>query len=147
MTFAVWWPTDEDAFEPLLAEAAQFNVEERARLAGSSPLLLPPSVARRLMAEGDPPFAPIVLSEAATDRTIRTNGRRGRVRVLVPPRVDAVYLHIHGGGWTLGSASYQDPRLWDFARDANVAVVSVEYRLAPEHPHPAALDDCLTAAS
>ncbi|OAR23729.1 alpha/beta hydrolase [Streptomyces sp. ERV7] len=69
-----------------------------------------------------------------------------KVRVFVPDHVDGVYLHIHGGGWVFGSADGQDERLWRLAAQARLAVVSVEYRLAPEHPFPAGPDDCETAA-
>jgi acetyl esterase/lipase len=57
-----------------------------------------------------------------------------------------VYLHIHGGGWVLGAADQQDPLLEQIVTDTGLAVVSVEYRLAPEHPYPAGPDDCETAA-
>jgi acetyl esterase len=68
------------------------------------------------------------------------------VRILEPPRVDGTFLHIHGGGWTMGSNAFQDQRLWQFAAGANVRVISVDYRLAPEHPFPACIDDCLAVA-
>ncbi|MCP2328317.1 acetyl esterase/lipase [Hamadaea flava] len=64
------------------------------------------------------------------------------VRVFKPPTVRGVFLHLHGGGTVIGSADGQDVRLWQLAQSAQVAVVSVDYRLAPEHPHPAAADDC-----
>jgi acetyl esterase len=66
--------------------------------------------------------------------------------VFTPPTVRGVYLHFHGGGWTLGWADAQDPILWRIARNAEVAVVSVDYRLAPEHPFPCGPDDCEDAA-
>jgi acetyl esterase/lipase len=68
------------------------------------------------------------------------------IRVLRPPRVDGVYLHFHGGGMTLGSARAMDGRNWPLAEACNVAVVSVDYRLAPEDPFPAGPDDCEWAA-
>ena len=54
-------------------------------------------------------------------------------------------LHIHGGGYVTGSAAHAEPQLRGLAKQFNCVVVSVEYRLAPEHPFPAALFDCFTA--
>ncbi len=68
------------------------------------------------------------------------------IRVMIPEVVDGVYLHLHGGGMTLGSALAMDKRNWPIAQACNVAVVSVDYRLAPEHPFPAGPDDCEAAA-
>jgi acetyl esterase len=68
------------------------------------------------------------------------------VRVFEPDAHGGTYLHIHGGGWTMGSSAFQDGRLWRFACEAGVRVVSVEYRLAPEHPFPACIDDCVAVA-
>ena len=69
------------------------------------------------------------------------------VRVLVPPTVQAVYLDIHGGGWVFGSAWRSDRGNWALAQAADVAVVSVDYRLAPEDPYPAGPDDCEAVAA
>lgn len=55
-------------------------------------------------------------------------------------------LHVHGGGWCIGSARDLSDALAAQARRTGAAIASVEYRLAPEHPHPAALEDCLRAA-
>lgn len=57
-----------------------------------------------------------------------------------------VLLHIHGGGFILGAATHQDAMLERIADSASLTCVSVEYRLAPENPYPAAWDDCETAA-
>jgi acetyl esterase len=57
-----------------------------------------------------------------------------------------VHLDIPGGGFYLGSTAGGDARNAALARSLRVAVVSVDHRLAPEHPWPAAPDDCETAA-
>lgn len=50
-------------------------------------------------------------------------------------------VHFHGGGWVTGDLDYADATCRMLADEAGVAVVSVDYRLAPEHPFPAAIDD------
>jgi acetyl esterase/lipase len=54
-------------------------------------------------------------------------------------------LWIHGGGYIVGSPRLESSGTAFLARDLDVVAVSPEYRLAPEHPFPAALDDCMTA--
>jgi len=66
--------------------------------------------------------------------------------VIAPAQPRGIYLHLHGGGWVLGGADMQDPILERIADNTGQAVVSVEYRLAPEHPYPAGPDDCEAAA-
>ena len=58
---------------------------------------------------------------------------------------DAVLVWFHGGGYISGTLDAIDPVCRALARRARVSVVSVGYRLAPEHPFPAAFDDCLAA--
>jgi acetyl esterase/lipase len=69
------------------------------------------------------------------------------VRVFTPPAARATYLHLHGGGFVYGGARLQDARLEAIALACEARVVSVEYRLAPEHPYPAAPDDCEAVAT
>ena len=54
-------------------------------------------------------------------------------------------LHVHGGGLVSGSVDGDDGKAAALARDTGCVVASVEYRLAPEHPFPAAFDDCVAA--
>jgi acetyl esterase len=97
---------------------------------------------------GDGPFPAPVFSASAVTRTIPGPGGHDiPLRIIAPtatPR--GVYLHLHGGGWTLGGADMQDPMLERIVDATGLAVVSVDYRLAPEHPYPAGPDDCEAAA-
>jgi acetyl esterase/lipase len=67
-----------------------------------------------------------------------------RVRAYAPPsiRSDAVLLWVHGGGMIIGAPHMDDRVCSGIAAGVGIAVVSVDYRLAPEHPFPAPLDDC-----
>ena len=58
-----------------------------------------------------------------------------------------VILFFHGGGWVLGSVETHDPLCFQLARATGWPVLSVNYRLAPEHPFPAALEDAQAALS
>jgi acetyl esterase/lipase len=54
-------------------------------------------------------------------------------------------LWIHGGGYVIGSTLQDDPLCHRFSRRLGITVASVEYRLAPEHPYPAPVEDCYSA--
>jgi acetyl esterase/lipase len=54
-------------------------------------------------------------------------------------------VYYHGGGWTLGDLDYADALCRLTCRDAGIQVLSIDYRLAPEHPAPAAVDDAYAA--
>jgi acetyl esterase/lipase len=85
-------------------------------------------------------------SEKGVDRTIEGPAGPMRVRTFVPDQVDAVMLHIHGGGWVSGAPEMTDLLHEILSPMLNLAFVSVDYRLAPEHPYPAPNDDCEAAA-
>jgi acetyl esterase len=57
-----------------------------------------------------------------------------------------VVVFFHGGGFVIGDVPYYDPLCANISRDLDMPVVSVEYRLAPEHKWPACPDDCEAAA-
>jgi acetyl esterase len=132
--------------EAVSEETRAFN-QQLADLSAATPSMteLSPEQTRAARAKGGM-FGEIVKLDQAQERTIPGPGGDIPLRVFTPERVDGVHLYIHGGGWVLGTADAQDERLWELATTANVAVVSVEYRLAPEHPYPAGPDDCEAAA-
>ena len=138
-------PFDPSAVAP---ETAEFNAKLEALLATTpEPQTLPPQQVRDQRESGQGTFGPIVLSSLAKERTIHGPTGDVPVRVLLPDTVSGVYLHIHGGGWAFGRAHHNDIRNEQIARHCNMAVVSVDYQLAPEHPYPAGPDDCETVAA
>jgi acetyl esterase len=69
-------------------------------------------------------------------------------RLYTPPAVEGLLpmlVYLHGGGWVAGSVATHDPFCRLLSRAAGVIIASIEYRMAPEHPYPAAVDDTLTA--
>lgn len=92
--------------------------------------------------------APDAAHPPAVVETVEVGTTSVPVRIFVPSDVPArgVHLDIQGGGFYLDSAARGDVRNRALAGALGVAVVSVDYRLAPEHPWPAAPDDCATVA-
>ena len=106
-----------------------------------------PVAAREERENGTPTRPKPVLSDKAIMRDIPTEGGSVPVRAFIPTaQIDGVYLHIHGGGFVTGRAHHQDEQLVEIMEEANAAVISVDYRLAPENPYPAAQDDCEAVA-
>jgi acetyl esterase len=102
---------------------------------------------RAAAASGKGPFPRPARSTRA--RTMHVDGKgRNRIalHVVAPERPTGVHLHLHGGGMVFGSSEVQDPLLDGIVDRTGMACLSVEYRLAPEHPYPAAWDDCESVA-
>ena len=75
-------------------------------------------------------------------------GRRDRGAALPPGRAARpapLLVFYHGGGWTIGDLDTHDALCRLTCRDAGVHVLSIDYRLAPEHPAPAAIEDAYAA--
>jgi acetyl esterase len=137
-------PASLDVHQHDIDEARAFNVQLEALIATQPPVnTVPPEVSRRARREGKGIFpAPVFLEEA---RDIEVEGRRGpvKVRLIRPDQAPAgIYLHIHGGGWTLGAHDMQDVGLKLLANETGLCAASIGYRLAPENPYPAGPDDC-----
>ncbi len=110
--------------------------EARASYAGRCRLTQPPApevaLVRALNAEG--PAGPVPL------RLYRPLGS-------ADDAVLPVLVYYHGGGWVIGDLNTHDTACRELANAAGCAVVSVDYRLAPEHRFPAAVDDSIAAAA
>ncbi|MET0379182.1 MAG: alpha/beta hydrolase [Spongiibacteraceae bacterium] len=78
-----------------------------------------------------------------TEKSLNSAG----VRIYRPEKLPsgAALFWIHGGGLITGNAAMNDRECASYARELGLVVVSVEYRLAPKHPFPAAIDDCYEA--
>lgn len=87
------------------------------------------------------------LPDGVTSRDLTMDGGlKGR---LYTPRDGAaplpVLVYLHGGGWVVGSVETHDPFCRLLCEASGVMILAVDFRLAPEHPYPAALEDTLTA--
>jgi acetyl esterase len=115
---------------------------------------------------GSPPFealGPVAARKVHTERALALQSGRDSLPVVqdlvadgVPVRLyraapqeagvpQPCLLFLHGGGWVLGSLETHDWVCRRLARLCGACVLAVDYRLAPEHPYPAALEDSMTA--
>lgn len=107
-----------------------------------------PEEARRFMRLMAPAMAIHEEVDKVEDR--RVPGRAGEIPVRVyTPRSSAPFpalVFFHGGGWVIGDIETHDALCRALANAAGAVVVSVDYRLAPEHRYPAAVEDAYAAA-
>lgn len=108
---------------------------------------MPIAEARRQSDAATIPWSEGAPEMATRDLTIDAGAHemRGRLYLPVEGPVVAPILYIHGGGWTFGSIDTHDGTMRNLAKAAQRPVFGIDYRLAPEHPFPAPLDDTLTA--
>jgi acetyl esterase len=139
-------------FDPaaIADDTAAFNSWLEDQFAAMPPVhKVPPELTRKARAEGRGVFPDSGPRDGSDWVAIPgAPGGPGRVRVSLPegtPR--GTYLHIHGGGWTLGSPEDCDTHNQRIAGETGCRVVSAQYRLAPENPWPACADDCEAAAA
>ena len=112
---------------------------------------LSPKDARQLFRETRPGSTPTP-AEIGTVRDLTADGPGGPIplRVYRPAGVPAgtplpVLVFYHGGGWVIGDLDTHDVQCRQITAEAGITVVAVDYRLAPEHKFPAAIDDAWAA--
>jgi acetyl esterase len=80
-----------------------------------------------------------------TDESVAGRGGPIPVRVYSPETPTAVIVYLHGGAWIVGDIDTHDLVTRRLSRDTGALVISVDYRMLPEHPFPAPLDDAYDA--
>ena len=125
------------------------SILEQAEAAGDPPLeSLSPVEARQAAIDGLGPWKgepePVANVE---DRTIPGPAGAIPIRIYTPeaPAPRPALVYFHGGGWVVCDLDTHDVVCRAIARRSGAVVVAVDYRLAPEHKFPAAVDDCYTA--
>jgi acetyl esterase len=136
------WSDELEAMRPQLREEADAFIASFASEPDDASLPVPERIARQRAVADER----VLRSEMAVDREISGPAGPLRLRTFVPDQVDAVFLHIHGGGFVTGSPEMTDLLHEILSKELKLAFVSVDYRLAPEHPYPAGPDDCEAAA-
>ena len=102
---------------------------------------------RRQQEMGEGRYVAPLLSDHAIERQIPCSQGHVPVRAFIPDdQIDGVYMHIHGGGWVIGGVHHSDKELEEIRDNCNAAVISVDYRLAPENKYPSAQEDCEAVA-
>lgn len=130
-------------------EALLQMMAAQAQAAGVPPLWeLPPDVARANAEISFQAFnQPLPPTVTITDRTIPGPAREIPVKIYTPTGNGPfpLVIYFHGGGWVIGSPATHIKLCAEIAEGASAVVLSVDYRLAPEHKPPAQLDDCIAA--
>jgi acetyl esterase len=130
---------------PLDPEVAEF-LAACAREPAPSPRDAGLAAARSQMVEASVGLGPF--PEMAETRDLTIPGPHGAIplRIYRPQKAHGgILMYFHGGGWVLGSIETHDGYCRSLAAGSGATIVSVDYRLAPEHKFPAAFDDCLAA--
>ena len=107
---------------------------------------VPAFVARRIYRDTRSVLAPKAPEIAEARLMVFDNAVAVRAYRPVLGETLPALVFFHGGGWTIGDLDTHDVVCRQLAIGARCAVFSVDYRLAPEHPFPAAVDDCFFAA-
>lgn len=129
------------------------NPQVEALLAAMSGLPMPdPATASvaEMRAANDTPMSvgPPIAMARVRDLELSLRGRALKARLYVPEgagHVPPLTLYLHGGGWVMGTLETHDATARALAQASGSAMLSLAYRLAPEHHYPAPIEDCYEA--
>jgi len=110
---------------------------------------LSPSEARKQMIDLTAPADPLLMVNRVENRSIPGPDSEIPLRLYYPDGDPpyAVVVYFHGGGWVIGNLDTHHGVCHALAKTSGCLVVSVDYRLAPEHRHPAAIEDAYAATN
>ncbi|MEV5828033.1 alpha/beta hydrolase [Spirillospora sp. NPDC052242] len=133
-------------FDPMLGEAVEAM---RGRLAAAPLSSDPVQRARQIDGYTRPSLEDLERDGAFAVTERHVPGPAGAADILLVVCIPAAagrnvpgLFYVHGGGMISGNSRSGLPEMLDLAAEVGAAVISVEYRLAPEHPHPAPVEDC-----
>ncbi len=124
------------------ARAHEQRLRERRENPPEPPEGMDPVAAARL---ANDMFGSWATDPGVERREVSAGGTRAIWVDVAGSRPDRVLLYFHGGGYMIGSADHVVPMLGHIAGAGGCRALSVDYRLAPEHPFPAAVDDAVAA--
>ena len=130
-----------------LEPEAQAYIDRLAAMNAPALEKMAPADARAQMREMIPALGEPEAVAAVADRTLPGPVGEIPVRVYTPERAATlpVLVYFHGGGWVIGDIETHDGLCRSLARSSGSLIVSVDYRLAPEHKYPAAVEDAYAA--
>ncbi len=140
MELALWDDEMEAARDKIRAEAGEFV----SHFPSGDPGTGSPQARAEALRKAE--AAMVLRSDKAVDRVVDTAAGPLTLREFRPERAEGAMLHIHGGGWVTGQPALTDLLHEPLCDHLQLAIVSVDYRRAPEHPFPAGPDDCEAAA-
>lgn len=110
---------------------------------------LSPAEARQQMLDQAPPVDPRLSVQRVEDRSIPGPGGEVALRLYYPAGDPpfAALVYFHGGGWVIGDLNTHHGFCHALAKTSGCLVVAVDYRLAPEHRYPAAVEDAYAATN
>ncbi len=108
---------------------------------------LAPPAARKQMLDLSAPVDPQLMAERVADRKITGPGGEIPIRLYYPQGNSPypVVVYFHGGGWVIGNLDTHHALCHALSKTSGCLVVAVDYRLAPENPYPAAIEDAYAA--
>lgn len=130
-----------------IAPEYQAMLEAMAAQEGPAIVDLSAEDARAVYRMMRPPVPELAVGRVEDRECVSADGHRVPLRVYWPGNTGptGVLVYFHGGGWVIGDLDTADGACRQLCSGAQCVVVSVDYRLAPEHRYPAAVEDCWAA--